>query len=281
MNAAWQSVLEPGRSPAGPPALPETKPGSDVDESALETLRFLAALSWLSYFPYASENGGRGERLAALDFEERLFLSCSGVDCSLVVPIQERSSAYVIFRGTVGFRQWVYNVDAMPRTWSGDGRVHAGFARALSRVWPHLKQRLDALAGDGATVFFTGHSLGGALATLAAALWDGDPAQSQTATFGAPHAGNAEFAVAYSKVPIIRVTRGGDPVPDLPAPVSAVSRLNYTHVGTPLVLPGQSEPRPGNRLTIRQWRDALERRDPPAFLADHAPSGYVQALAEA
>ena len=105
--------------------------------------------------------------------------------------------------------------------------------------------------------------------------------QSRTATFGAPHAGNAEFAAAYSEAPITRVTRGGDPVPDLPAPVSAVSRLNYTHVGTPLVLPGQSEPRPGNRLTIRQWRDALERRDPPAFLADHAPSGYVQALAEA
>ena len=277
MNAAWQAVLEPGRSPAGAPALPET-PRADLGESAPETLRFLAGLSWLSYFPFADVEGGRGERLAASNLEERLFLSCSGVDCSLIVPTRDRSSAFVVFRGTVGFRQWVYNVDAMPRTWSGNGRVHAGFARALSQVWPHLQPRLDAMEGEGAPIYFTGHSLGGALATLAAALWEG---KSQTAAFGAPHAGNAEFAAAYAKVPITRVTRGGDPVPDLPAPVSAVSRLNYTHVGTPLILPGQSEPRPGNRLTLRQWRDALERRDPPAFLADHAPSGYVQALAEA
>ena len=280
MNAAWQAVLEPGRSPAGAPALPET-PGSGHGASSPETLHFLSALSWLSYFPFAANTNGRGERLGVSGLEERLFLSCSGVDCSLIVPTEDRSTAFVVFRGTVGFRQWVYNVDAMPRSWPGDGRVHSGFARALAQVWPHLQARLEALAGEGATIHFTGHSLGGALATLAAALWDSDPAQCCTATFGAPHAGNAEFAAAYSQVPITRVTRGGDPVPDLPAPVSAVSRLNYTHVGTPLVLPGQSEPRPGSRLTIRQWRDALERRDPPAFLADHAPSGYVQALAEA
>ncbi len=279
MNAAWQAVLEPGRSAAGAPALPET-PQSGLAGDSPETLRLLAALSWLSYFPFAAENGGRAERFLEAGLEEWLFLSCSGVDCSLIVSKDERASAYVVFRGTVGFRQWVYNVDAMPRTWAGNGRTHAGFARALAHVWPHLQPRLQILAGEGARIHFTGHSLGGALATLAAARWDGSSAHSHTATFGAPHAGNAEFAEAYAEIPITRATCGGDPVPDLPAPVSAVSRLNYTHIGTPLSLHGQSDPHPGNRLTLRQWRAALERRDPPAFLADHAPSAYVRALAE-
>ena len=85
MNAAWQAVLEPGRSPAGAPALPET-PKSFLGVDAPETHQFLAALSYLSYFPFAADSGGRGERLSASGLEERLFLSCSGVDCSLIVP---------------------------------------------------------------------------------------------------------------------------------------------------------------------------------------------------
>lgn len=62
----------------------------------------------------------------------------------------------------------------------------------------------------------TGHSLGGAVATLAAArLADmgARPEQLQVVTFGAPAVGNAAFARAYeNQIDLTRITISGDPV---------------------------------------------------------------------
>lgn len=62
----------------------------------------------------------------------------------------------------------------------------------------------------------TGHSLGGAVATLAAArLADmgARPEQLQVVTFGAPAVGNAAFARGYEdKIDLTRITISGDPV---------------------------------------------------------------------
>src|SRR5262249_10931814 len=55
----------------------------------------------------------------------------------------------------------------LPAGWSGNGLVHIGFFEALDRVW---KDVAKALTGLGKPVLFTGHSLGAALATLAAGL---------------------------------------------------------------------------------------------------------------
>lgn len=65
-------------------------------------------------------------------------------------------------------------------------------------------------------LYLTGHSLGGAAATLAAArLADMGvaPGQLQVITFGAPAVGNAAFARAYeNRMHLTRITMDGDPV---------------------------------------------------------------------
>jgi len=67
------------------------------------------------------------------------------------------------------------------------GRVHRGFARALGLVLPVLRKSLPE---DSRRLIITGHSLGAAMATLAASLLE--PAELYT--FGEPRVGNCTFA---------------------------------------------------------------------------------------
>ena len=62
------------------------------------------------------------------------------------------------------------------------GRVHGGFAAALEAVWPELGDILTDDQFEGHAILFTGHSLGGALATLASRRCRA----SQVYTFGSP-----------------------------------------------------------------------------------------------
>src|SRR5262249_5032912 len=71
-----------------------------------------------------------------------------------------------------------------PQVSFGPGRVHGGFLLAYEQVAQGLGDRLRALAGR--PVWFTGHSLGGALATIAAARF-GD--FRGLYTYGSPRVG--------------------------------------------------------------------------------------------
>jgi triacylglycerol lipase len=72
-------------------------------------------------------------------------------------------------------------------------RVHAGFKDAFERVWARLHDRLKSLAASR-SVWFTGHSLGAALATLAAERF---ASTSGVCTVGCPRVGDAAFASAF------------------------------------------------------------------------------------
>ena len=96
------------------------------------------------------------------------------------------------------------------------GDVHSGFTRALDRIWADV---VDHLAGHRA--WFCGHSLGGALATLAAARY---PAAEGLYTYGSPRVGNKAFAGSFD-VPAWRFVNNNDFVVHLPPP------RPYMHVG--------------------------------------------------
>jgi len=70
--------------------------------------------------------------------------------------------------------------------------VHRGFQAALNEVWKEVEQKLaDYRARSSNHVFFTGHSLGAALATLAISRFqDGN---ASLYTFGSPRVGNHAF----------------------------------------------------------------------------------------
>jgi predicted lipase len=113
--------------------------------------------------------------------------------------------------------------------------VHDGFHRALMAVAGEIESEVRGSVGDGCPLWITGHSMGGALATLAAPwLRERDIEMTGLCTFGAPMAGDARLARLFRDRPIPslhRYVREGDPVPALPP-----RGLGYQHVCAPHVI---------------------------------------------
>jgi triacylglycerol lipase len=114
----------------------------------------------------------------------------------------------------------------------GGGCVHSGFKSALEEIWSPLVARLLQLAKErpGRTFWFTGHSLGAALATLAAVRY---PGVRGLYTFGSPLVGDAELAKRL-KVPAFRFVNNNDLVTRVPPFGRYKARHGqgqYQHVG--------------------------------------------------
>ncbi|TXS39655.1 lipase family protein, partial [Streptomyces sp. uw30] len=78
----------------------------------------------------------------------------------------------VAFRGTESkqIRDWLTDTTTPPIPGpAGKGFVHYGFHRALDAVHPQIRDTVAEFKNDSQSVWFTGHSLGGALAMLAGA----------------------------------------------------------------------------------------------------------------
>jgi triacylglycerol lipase len=145
--------------------------------------------------------------------------------------------AVLAFRGTfpLSIDNWLTDADAPlgPAPDSAPGQVHRGFADAFSGLAATVDQFLAGL-DDGLDLWVTGHSLGGALATLASVHLAGRPSFCGVYTFGSPRVGDAEYAGVY-KADHFRVVNDNDIVPRVPP-----KDLSYHHVGTRVLLvPGQ------------------------------------------
>jgi pimeloyl-ACP methyl ester carboxylesterase len=123
-------------------------------------------------------------------------------------------------------------------------RVHAGFYAAFRKIEGKLRDLLAAQDGTKA-IYLTGHSLGGALALVAAAAFGGnDKLGDRIAaiyTFGAPRVGGPDFPNLV-KAPHYRVVNSGDVVPLVPPNWLA----GYVHTGMPVLLKENAD-RPINR----------------------------------
>ncbi|RSL38138.1 hypothetical protein CEP53_015139 [Fusarium sp. AF-6] len=133
-----------------------------------------------------------------------------------------RKEIVVSIRGSSNIRNWLTNVDfgQSSCSYARNCAVHTGFRNA----WEEIAQRArDAVAKARAAnpsykVIATGHSLGGAVATLGAADLRSKGTPVDIYSFGAPRVGNAElsaFITAQAGFEF-RVTHGRDPVPRLP-----------------------------------------------------------------
>jgi pimeloyl-ACP methyl ester carboxylesterase len=178
---------------------------------------------------------------------------------------ESETTLVVAFAGTdpVVAANWI--TDFNIRT--GSGGIHRGFADGVEGVWPAL---LAALGGTTKRIFMVGHSLGGALAVVAAWRLTGDDhffdhlSQGGAAidvgriagilTFGMPRAGDDGFATAYRSRGLwqrtVRLEYGSDIVPSLPP--AATGQLAFRHVGPAL-----------HCAHGGQFKDSLPPRDDP------------------
>ena len=111
------------------------------------------------------------------------------------------------------------------------GKIHHGFAAALESIWPDLLAALDQLKGQRVLLHVTGHSLGGALATLAAlrlAKLRTFPIQS-VHTYGSPRVGDEAFAREFEASftgRAFRVVNNEDLVTRIPPRESGYKHVN-------------------------------------------------------
>jgi triacylglycerol lipase len=124
------------------------------------------------------------------------------------------------FRGTANAGGWVSNIAAsIPAARPRDyyGKIHPGFADALDVLWNELFAELSSPSHQGKKLFVTGHSRGGAIATLAAqSLYYRGIKPTAVYTFGAPRAGNSTFANRYDIAHHYRIENDRDIVPHVP-----------------------------------------------------------------
>ena len=109
------------------------------------------------------------------------------------------------FRGTDDISNWITDFKGIKvplTTYAGcsNCKVHDGFDKSYNGIRPHVLSALQNLQNiyKGASVYVTGHSLGGALAILAAL--DLDQIGLNIAgvyTYGQPRVGNENFASFY------------------------------------------------------------------------------------
>ena len=218
-------------------ALDETTPGDP--HNAL----FLAQACNLAYYD---------EPAAAVAFREQLGLEAQliSVDNTQVYVAQNDRAIVVAFRGSQapttldGLKDWLLtnanNYLILPEGRIGTdfaaagvgARFHRGFMEALHAIWePLLKKVTEAVEAADRPLWVTGHSLGGALALLAAwRLQRSFVTVHEVVTFGAPMIGNDAAARAFEQEfagKIFRYVNLEDPVPLLPS-VSLVAN-SYAH----------------------------------------------------
>lgn len=133
-----------------------------------------------------------------------------------------RTEIVVSVRGSANVRNWLSNLDFNFEDSSlvSRGRVHDGFDRAWNEMRSGVTATIRAAmrAHPGYRVVATGHSLGGAVATLGAAQLRKDGIPVDIYSYGSPRVGNGVLSdfISNQAGAEFRITHLDDPVPRLP-----------------------------------------------------------------
>lgn len=133
----------------------------------------------------------------------------------------------IAFRGTASLHDAVWDMRVIPWRHHTLGLVHTGFSDGVDAIWPAI---LASMPDKDMAIAFTGHSKGGAEATLCAALAvERGYLVKHLITFGSPRvaaSGKVLDILARGGVNILRYVNRGDPVPRVPPWF-----FGYRHVG--------------------------------------------------
>ena len=133
---------------------------------------------------------------------------------------QYENHAILVCRGTDGFKDWLSDFNIGAQLSQSGHVVHAGFNRVYNQFRGDMLRFIDT--HQPSTIHCIGHSLGGALANLAADSILDHNKKTILYTFGAPRVGINSFANKLSVHPrlgvknIFRVYHSSDPVSMIP-----------------------------------------------------------------
>lgn len=286
IDGTWKALFNPGaasdyfKSVRFPAFNPDTDGYSPANAIWLSELSRLIYRKEKDEIGHAAQPPSRNDILKKVSLREHRFFNRPGVQCAIVISENTRGKAFavLVFRGTKGtLANWMINFESVLSPWPSGGSVHRGFKRLFFDIWERVEKELSSI---DLPVFYTGHSLGAALATLAASLRPPRALYS----FGSPRVGDIGFVSSLYNTPIYRIANGNDIVTGMP-PATA---FGYCHAGeNPDVSPNHRSIELSRRLFGSSVNSFFEKSKsrirsfprPPAFLMFHAPANYTTLLA--
>lgn len=285
---SWEAVLKPGNATVYFDVLGDTAFQPDSSSYSKINAWWLAELCRLIYREETDEDKDataptRQQVLNQVQLKEIAFFNEGATEAALIKPKDSDSVQFaaLVFRGTTDAKDWLTDFRLAPSTWAGLGHVHKGFGEAFTLVWDKVTASLNEHVPSDCPLFIAGHSLGAALATLAASL----RRPSGLYTFGSPRVGDKDFGATLSGVNVFRVANNRDVVTTVPPsfPFHHLGELHYiSQEGGMLVNPDDDTvardrlKRDRFSFSSIDWKNLF--RNAPEPFADHAPVNYVAHL---
>jgi hypothetical protein len=182
---------------------------------------------------------------------------------ALALMLEKEGVNYLVYRGSLSAYDWYNDLLFLQKQSknSPDEQAHTGFLELHYEIENQLRKF------DFVPDIITGHSLGGALATLSLRFYDNSDIQLYT--FGSPRVGDKKFAnntnIRFKK--IYRFENTFDIVTALPPQKVMTGFPEYKHVGRLIKINSGLE-------EIRNYSDLGK----PEVLLSHLPSAYLKAL---
>ncbi len=239
---------------------------------------------------YQSETEILGDLKTTWGMSRCVYINNVEADTQGFVACDEKR-VILAFRGTQTIEDWLTDIKVR-RVAGPFGGVHRGFKQALDAVWDEVISVLSDMESSRKVLWICGHSLGAALATLAAAyLSDTDNEINGVYTFGSPRVGDRDFVDAYDarlKRQTNRFISDEDIVTRVPP-----RAVGYEHVGVARFFDCQGTLHNG----VEFWRRWMSRSEGvavrsleryrelksqyPNSIADHATNLYVTRIRNA
>jgi pimeloyl-ACP methyl ester carboxylesterase len=274
-DPSWEGLLHPERR----------RPFDMSSASWSDDARYaeLSRLAYVRFDEADSERDRLSVAIATAGLRDLVCFHAPETNTQAFGAVAGDGRAVIAFRGTqTGWPDMRTDLAFLPKPWDRGARVHRGFVQAFESVWPRIATWLGHIGNP--PVVTTGHSLGGALATLCAARVHG----AELVTFGSPRVGDAAFAALFMGATARRYVGCADMVTRVPPEIGL-----FTHVGrlcyrdrfgravpdaTPAMIADDRQAASRDYTTRHRftWRNVPLRR-----LADHAPINYVSALLNA
>jgi pimeloyl-ACP methyl ester carboxylesterase len=279
-DASQQALTQPGARP--------TLLGHEI-VNAGGSHAFLVECCRLAYLRFEDPTDPSGRpplkaALGAVGITSVGWFSDEATQTDAFGAVMPGAGAVISFRGTdpESAANIATDLDAVLVPWPGNGRVHAGFLLAFNGLRPSIEKWMHDEGADPGALVIVGHSLGAALATLAAAAWKAP----RLLTIGSPRVGDADFVSLLGQTEIVRYVNCCDVVtrlpPQTPGLFADTAPARYIDSAGDLQPTWSSAQIEADRAAARErylvdsaWiRGNVIAR----VLADHAPINYLRAL---
>jgi len=212
-----------------------------------------------------------------LGFTETIFYDNDG---SQAYCFSNEDEIVIAFRGTepTEWNDIKADMNATKALAETVGHVHRGFKQEVDDLWPQLEEMLISHKQNvDKKLWFTGHSLGGAMASICAGrclLSHIDTQPEQVHTFGSPRVGTKRY-INHAKIDYYRWVNNNDIVTRAPP-----AWLGYRHSGKEMYLDADGKLQDLSRVQRRadHWKGfikGLKNRELDHF-SDHLIERYVE-----